>query len=177
MRHIKLFESFLSEARTGTGYNSWKMYGNISDLADTLTKKKDFDKTIGVQLAGFLPPGFPSFRVIRPFRLKNVVDFNKFMEVFDLIGESPKKVLDLSVPGDLDVFRTLKNAPAGFYVLRNSQGLSKKDSKIIQEQQDAIFILPEEIPLSPGELKDAIDYAKAGSVVYIQEDPDFFILT
>jgi len=38
MKHIILFENFnLSEA--GTGYNSWKMYGNIKDLADTLNKK------------------------------------------------------------------------------------------------------------------------------------------
>ena len=52
MKHIILFEKFnLSEA--GTGYNSWKMYGNINDLADTLNKKLIFERNIRATFSGF----------------------------------------------------------------------------------------------------------------------------
>lgn len=173
MKHIKLFESFfLSEA--GTGYLSWKTHGDINDLADTLLKKQKFEKSTEDVLSGFNLP--VDFKIQTPFLLRNVVDFNKFMSVFTLIGEPPREILDLSNPTDLDTFRSLQNARPGFYVIRNSHKMSREDDNIIQKNKSAIFIMVEESPLSRSELKAAIDYAKAGSLVMLGSDPNFFIL-
>jgi hypothetical protein len=176
MKHIRLFESFdLDESRSG--YLNWKLEGGVDDLAITLKKKRDFERSTRSTLSGI--PGISSlgsFRIISPFYIRNVYDFNKFMEVFDIIGESPKGVFDLSIDADVNYLKSLKGAPEGFYVLRNSDMINQKIlDKIVQSSPEAIFVKVEEIPLSDYQLKDALEYARAGARVYLQSDPDFFI--
>jgi hypothetical protein len=181
MKHIKLFENFnLSEA--GTGYNSWKMYGDINDLADTLNKKMSFERNIRATFKGF--NGIPGaealmgkIRIISPVLVRNAWDFSKFMEVFDVLGNPPMGVFDLSSSADLSSLRALKNAPEGFYVLRNGHMIDQKIlNKIVQASPEAVFINVEENKLSSVEKDEAVQYAQAGSYVRIQDDPDFFIL-
>lgn len=176
MKHIRLFESFdLYESRSG--YLNWKLEGGIDDLAITLKKKRDFERSTRSTLSGI--PGIASlgsFRIISPFYIRNVYDFNKFMEVFDILGESPKGVFDLSIDADANYLKSLKGAPEGFYVLRNSGSINQKIlDKIVQDSPEAIFIKAEEIPLSAHQLKDALDVARAAAYVHIKSDPDFFI--
>jgi hypothetical protein len=178
MKHIRLFESFdLSEA--GTGYNSWKLYGNINDLADTLNKKITFERNIRATFKGI--PGMEKImakaRTIMPVTVKNAWDFTKFMEVFDILGNSPMGVFDLSSSSDFDSLKALNNATEGFYVLRNSHMIDQKIlDKIIKKSPEAVFIKIEERKLSSSEIEESVKYAQAGSYVMLQEDPDFFIL-
>ena len=178
MKHIRLFESFdLSEA--GTGYNSWKLYGDINDLADTLNKKLTFERNIRATFKGI--PGMEEImakaRIITPVIVQNAWDFTKFMEVFDVLGDPPMGIFDLSLSSDLNSLKSLKNAAEGFYVLRNSTMMDMNIlNKIVQKSPHAVFIRIEDRKLSSGELSGAVEYAKAGSYVSIQDDPNFFIL-
>jgi hypothetical protein len=178
MKHIKLFENF-NISESGTGYNSWKAYGDINDLADTLNKKIAFERQIRATFSGF--PGMGNImsnsRIISPVIVKNAWDFTKFMEVFDILGNPPMGVFDLSSSSDLDSLKALNNAPEGFYVLRNSHMIDQKIlDKIIKKSPEAVFIKIEERKLSSSETEESVKYAQAGSYVRIQEDPDFFIL-
>jgi hypothetical protein len=178
MKHIRLFESFnLSEA--GTGYNSWKAYGDINDLADTLNKKITFERNIRATFKGI--PGMEKImdkaRMIMPVTVKNAWDFHKFMEVFDILGNPPMGVFDLSTSSDLSSLKSLNDAAEGFYVLRNSTMVDMNIlNKIGQKSPEAVFIKIEERKLSSSETDEAVKYAQANSYVMLQEDPDFFIL-
>jgi hypothetical protein len=178
MKHIRLFENFnLSEA--GTGYNSWKMYGNINDLADTLNKKLTFERNIRGTFSGFagMEDILSKMRIISPVIVKNAWDFTEFMKVFDILGNPPMGVFDLSSSSDLSSLKSLKNADEGFYVLRNSSAVNQNIlNRIIQASPEAVFIKIEERKLSSSETDEAVRYAQAGSYVRLQDDPDFFIL-
>jgi predicted nuclease of predicted toxin-antitoxin system len=178
MKHIRIFESFnLSEA--GTGYNSWKAYGDINDLADTLNKKITFERNIRATFKGI--PGMEKImakaRMIMPVIVKNAWDFHKFMEVFDILGNPPMGVFDLSTSSDLSSLESLNDAAEGFYVLRNSTMVDTNIlNRIGQKSPEAVFIKIEERKLSSSETDEAVRYAQAGNYVMLQEDPDFFIL-
>lgn len=178
MKHIKIFENFnLSEA--GTGYNSWKMFGNINDLADTLNKKLIFERNIRGTFKGFagMEDIMSKMRIISPVFVRNAWDFTEFMKVFDILGNPPMGVFDLSSSSDLSSLKSLKNSAEGFYVLRNSSMANQNIlNRITQASPEAVFIMIEERKLSSSETDQAVKYAQAGSFVSIQEDPNFFIL-
>jgi hypothetical protein len=99
------------------------------------------------------------------------------MKVFDILGNPPMGVFDLSLSSDLSSLKSLKNAAEGFYVLRNSSMVNQNIlNRIIQASPEAVFIRIEERKLSSSETDEAVRYAQAGSYVRLQDDPDFFIL-
>ena len=154
------------------------MYGDVNDLADTLNKKMAFERNIRGTFKGI--PGMDimsKIRIISPVLVRNAWDFPRFMEVFDVLGNPPMGVFDLSSSVDLSSLKALKNAPEGFYVLRNSHMIDQKIlNKIVQASPEAVFIKIEEDKLSSWQTDEAVEYAKAASYVRIQDDPDFFIL-
>ena len=78
-------------------------------------------------------------RIISPVLVRNAWDFTEFMKVFDILGNPPMGVFDLSLSSDLSSLKSLKNAAEGFYVLRNSSMVDRHLLDISQFNKGIIF--------------------------------------
>ena len=188
MKYIQLFENFIfqqppppnmdsSQAARISGFKPW---GSSEDLAETLVKKREFENFYTNQFAslfGGAIKGIPK-QGGAPLVVRNVQDFSKLMDAFNILKEAPQTVLDLSDTNDLTSFDEMKEVGPGFYVLRNyNDSYWRQLEKVRQASSGAIFILPEEAPMSSREIQEQIDLINLASKTMPQHDPNFFMFT
>ena len=189
MKYIQLFENFIfqqppapnRDSSQATKFSGFKPWGSSSaDLAETLVKKREFEEVYTnqfVSLLGGAIKGIPKQGGL-PVVVRNAQDFSKFMDAFNVLKEAPQAVLDLSDTNDLTSFEEMKEVGPGFYVLRNyNSSYQRQLEKVRQASSGAIFILPEETPMSSNEIQDQIKLINLASMTMPQSDPNFFMFT